>query len=139
MSHRWALSIFAAVLVASPLAAQGSKSSDAPVVMPAGDYVIDARDSTKKADIGILGWAFVLKGNGTFNITTPDGQSFGGTITQKNGVMTYTDQGCTDGPGVYTVKKMGDGYVWDFQSEACKGRNDGLVLLLFRPGKPKKP
>jgi len=125
---------FLAFLIAAlPLAAQ----TPAPVVMPAGRYVIQARDSTKAKEVAIAGWPFLLKGNGGFTLTTPDSLVFAGKLLQKDGLATYTDQECSD-PGVYYVRKELGGYAFDVKSEACAGRDSGWVKLLFVPGKPRK-
>ena len=128
MSNRWiAAAIFATVAV--PLGAQ------APVVMPSGNYVIQTRDTSAKADkVGMDGWPFVLKGNGQFTITTPDTLPYTGKLVQKDGMATYTDQQCSE-PGIYLVRKEGIGYAFDMKSETC---SKGLSSLLFVPGKPKK-
>ena len=133
MRHRWLLPILAVVVTALPMSAQ--KGADSNVVMPAGTYVIAARDTAKAKDIAVLGWAFVVKGT-TWTMSDPTGLTFSGTMVQKNGTMTVTSQDCGD-PGVYLVKRQGDGYVWDMQSEKCTGRDSGFVVLLFRP-KTKK-
>ncbi len=129
----FALAAGALGLLGVPAAAQ---KSDSAVAMPSGDYVIMARDSSMSSQIAIVGWPFVLKGNGDWTITSPDGSSFGGSIKQGQGELKLTDQTCPD-TGVYVVSKQGDGYVWDVKSEACPGRDKGMTMLLFRPGKPK--
>jgi hypothetical protein len=133
MSKRWMLSSLLIAAASGPLAAQAAP----PVTMPAGDYVIQARDSSKAADVAIVGWPFVLKGNGTFTMTTPDSLVFAGKIVQKDGLATYTDQQCAD-PGVYFVRRERQGYAFDMKSEACAGRDAGWTKLLFVPGKPGK-
>lgn len=110
-------------------------AQDSVVVMPAGHYTVLARDSTK-TQMGMIGWPFELKGNGDFTFTSPDSLTWSGKLIQKNGVATYTDQGCGD-PGVYYVHRAPDGYVLDLKSEACAGRDSALVVLLFRPAKDK--
>jgi hypothetical protein len=128
------IAMLAAITVAVPIPAQ----TPAPVTMPAGPYVIQARDSLAKAgDVGIAGWPFVLKSNGTFTLTSPDSLTFAGKIVQKEGVATYTDQNCSD-PGIYYVRQERGGYAFDVKSEACPGRDSGWVKLLFLPGKPRK-
>jgi hypothetical protein len=128
MSNRWiAAALF--TIVAMPLGAQ------APIIMPSGSYVIQTRDTSAKAEkVGMAGWPFVLKGNGDFTITTPDTLTYIGKMIQKDGMATYTDQGCNE-PGVYFVRKEGIGYAFDVKSETCTA---GLSVLLFVPGKPKK-
>lgn len=124
--------IVLAVGVAVPMAAQ------APVTMPSGRYVIQPRDSlAKPGTIGIAGWPFELKGNGSFTLTSPDSLTFAGHLIQKDGVATYTDQDCGD-PGVYFVRRERGGYAFDVKSEACPGRDSSWVKLLFVPGKPRK-
>ncbi|MGH7524137.1 MAG: hypothetical protein ACREK8_07520 [Gemmatimonadales bacterium] len=123
-----------AAVIAVPLAAQ----TPTPVIMPAGAYIIQPRDSMAKPDdVGITGWPFVLKSNGAFTLTSPDSLTFTGKLEQKNGLATYTDQNCGD-PGVYYVRKERGGYAFDVKSEACPGRDSGWVKLLFVPGRPKK-
>ena len=135
MSKRWRLGLVLMAAVSGRLGAQAA----APVTMPAGDYVIQARDSSKAADVAIVGWPFVLKGNGNFAMTTPDSLVFAGKIVQKDGLATYTDQQCGD-PGVYFVRRERNGYAFDVKSEACVGRDSGWMKLLFVPGKPgRKP
>ncbi|MGH7583188.1 MAG: hypothetical protein ACREL5_08195 [Gemmatimonadales bacterium] len=107
------------------------------VTMPAGDYVIQARDSAHAAEIGVVGWPFVLKGNGSFTLTSPDSLSFMGKLTQKDGMATFTDQTCAD-TGVYYVRQERGGYAFDVKSEACPGRDSSWVKLLFIPGKSQK-
>ena len=126
--------LLAPIVVACPVAAQ----TPAPATMPAGSYLIRARDSlAKPGDIGIAGWPFVLKANGTFTLTSPDSLTFTGRISQKDGVATYTDQNCAD-PGVYYVRRERGGFAFDVKSEACPGRDSSWVKLLFVPGKPGK-
>jgi len=122
-------------LGASPtlLAAQ----ADTPVTMPSGSYVVQARDTAKASQIGVIGWPFVLKGNGSFTLTSPDSLSFMGKLVQKDGVAIFTDQTCAD-TGIYVVRRVRDGYAFDVRSEACQGRDSSWVQLLFVPGKPKK-
>jgi hypothetical protein len=135
MSKQWTLGLLLMAAAAGPLGAQAV----APVTMPAGDYVIEARDSSKAGDVGVAGWPFVLKGNGSFVMTNPDTLVFAGKIVQKDGVATLTDQTC-DEPGVYFVRREHNGYAFDMKSEACAGRDTGWTKLLFVPGKPgKKP
>ncbi len=129
-----ALAAAGLILGGTPAAAQ--QSSDSAVTMPSGDYVIYARDTSATSKVAIAGWPFVLKGNGSWTITAPDGSSFAGTIAQDKGELKLTDQTCAD-TGIYVVKRDGDGYVWDVKSEACTGRDTGMTALLFRPGKPK--
>jgi hypothetical protein len=130
MTYRWLVAtLFAAA--AAPLGAQ----SQAPVVMPAGNYVVQTRDTSAKAEkLGMAGWPFVLKGNGDFAFTSPDTLLWTGKLIQKGGLATYTDQGCSE-PGTYFVRKEGAGYAFDPKSETCTA---DLVKLLFVPGKPKK-
>lgn len=131
---RTCFAALAAMVLAVPAAAQ----KPTPVTMPAGSYVIQSRDTAAKAgDVGMSGWPFVLKGNGNFTITTPDSLAFTGKLVQKDGLATYTDQGCGD-PGVYTVRKERGGYALDFKSDACPGRSSGLERLLFVPAGGKK-
>ena len=122
------------IVAVIPMAAQ----TPAPVTMPAGPYLVQARDSLAKVgDIGIVGWPFVLRSNGTFTLTSPDSLTFAGKLSQKDGVATYTDQNCAD-PGVYYVRQERGGYAFDLKSEACPGRDSSWVKLLFVPGKPGK-
>ncbi len=135
--HAVGLGLLAAaglLLAGFPAAAQ--QPADSAVTMPSGDYVIQARDSAAASKVAIAGWPFVLKGNGNWTITAPDGSSFAGTVTQDKGELKLTDQTCPD-TGVYVVKRERDGYVWDVKSEACTGRDTGMTALLFRPGKPQ--
>jgi hypothetical protein len=119
------------VVVALPLGAQ----APAPVTMPVGSYVIQARDTSVKAErVMMAGWPFVLKGNGDFSITTPDSMLWTGRLVQKDGLATYTDQGCSE-PGVYVLRMEANGYVFDAKSETC---TVGVAKLRFVPGKPKK-
>jgi hypothetical protein len=50
------------------------------------------------------------------------------------GMATYTDQSCSE-PGIYYVRKEGNGYAFDVKSETCSA---DFAKLLFVPGKPKK-
>jgi hypothetical protein len=119
------------VAVATPLGAQAT----APITLPAGSYVIQARDTAAKADkVMMAGWPFVLKGNGDFAITTPDTMLWTGKLIQKDGMATYTDQGCAE-PGVYYLRKESNGYAFDVKTETC---TVGVAKLLFVPGKPRK-
>jgi hypothetical protein len=130
MITRWMTATLVAVL-AVPLGAQAI----APVTMPAGAYVIQTRDTSAKAEkVGLAGLPFVLKGSGDFTITTVDTLYFTGKLVQKDGVATYTDMACNE-PGIYYVRKEGNGYAFDVQSETCSA---DLAKLLFVPGKPKK-
>ena len=130
MPKRWILPALLAAM-AAPLAAQVPP----PVVMPAGSYLIQTRDTSAKAEkVGMTGWPFVLKGNGDFSITTPDSLVFSGKIVQRDGIATYTDQACSE-PGTYYVRKESSGYAFDVKSETC---SESLVKLLFVPGKPRK-
>ncbi|HEX3928065.1 MAG TPA: hypothetical protein VHW65_08700 [Gemmatimonadales bacterium] len=132
--NRWLLPTFLAVVAAVPLSAQ---QADSTVTMPAGTYYLAARDSTKADSVAVAGWPFVLKSNGQWTMTSPDGLSFSGTAIQKAGLLTLTDQTCGD-PGVYIVHHDVTGYTWDMKSEACSGRDKTFLLLLFKTGKPKK-
>ena len=121
------------VFAAGGLAAQAAKRST-PVTMPAGHYLVEARDSGAAGAVAMAGWPFELKGNGDFSFTSPDSLMWTGKMIQKNGMATYTDQGCGD-PGVYYVHQKKGGYVLDRKSEACPGRDSAMVMLLFRPAK----
>jgi len=135
MRHRWSFACLATSLLAAPLGAQ----SPAPVTMPSGDYVIQARDSSKAKEVAITGWPFVLKGNGNFTITTPDTLTFTGKLTQKDGTATYIDQSC-ETPALYVVRAERGGYAFDFKSGGCPENATSFDKLLFKAGKPgKKP
>jgi hypothetical protein len=128
------IGLLAPILVAGQVVAQ----TPPPVTMPPGSYLVQARDSLSKVgDIGIAGWPFVLKSNGTFTLTSPDSLTFAGKLSQKDGMATYTDQNCAD-PGVYYVRRERGGYAFDVKSESCPGRDSSWVKLLFVPGKPGK-
>lgn len=128
--QRWIVATLFAGL-ATPLGAQ----TPTPVIMPAGSYVIQARDTSAKADrVMMSGWPFVLKGNGVFAFTSPDTMLWTGKLIQKDGMATYTDQGCSE-PGIYSARKERDGYAFDVKTETC---SVGFAKLLFVPGKPKK-
>jgi len=133
MRHRWTFAFVAAATLAMPLGAQ----TPAPVVMPSGDYVIQARDTAKGAEVGVAGWAFVLKGNGVFTMTNPESLTYTGKLTQKDGVGTYIDQGC-ETPATITVVKERGGFAFDFKSGGCPENEAAMGKLLFVPGKPKK-
>jgi hypothetical protein len=129
------------ILAAAVLLLTGAPvlGAQAPVTMPSGDYVIQARDASKTDSIGMVGWPLVLKGNGTFSIMTmPDSLLLMGKLIQKGGVATLTEQTCSDGAGTYVVRKEGSGYAFDVKTEACVGRDSAWSKLLFVPGKPKK-
>jgi hypothetical protein len=135
-SSRWLRSRLAQATLALGLAVTvlpsrmvAQDTSDSVVVMPAGKYVLEARDSTKP--VGIAGFEFELKAGGDFKISSPDG-SFSGKMIQKDGILTYTDQGCADA-GTYVVKMERGGYVIVPKSDPCEGRGDGMAMLLFRP------
>lgn len=113
--------------IPSQAVAQGQ--SDSVIVMPAGRYVLEARDSTRS--VGIAGFDFELKNNGEFRIFSSDG-SFSGKMIQKDGILLYSDQGCS-GTGTYVVKREQGGYVILPKSDPCEGRGDGMALLRFRP------
>jgi hypothetical protein len=102
--------------------------------MPAGNYVIQARDSAQAGSVAMRGWPFVLKGNGNFTITTPDSLTFTGKLVQKDGVATYTDQSCEEA-GQYVVRQERGGFAFDAKTETCSA---GWTKLLFVPSKPKK-
>ncbi|HEY4100540.1 MAG TPA: hypothetical protein VGM20_06665 [Gemmatimonadales bacterium] len=127
MRFRWITPLVAATVAASHLCAQ------APVTMPAGSYIIQARDSARADSVGMAGWPLVLKGNGAFTITSPDTLTFSGKLMQKDGIATYTDQACSE-PGQYIVRQERGGYAFDVKSETCSA---GWSKLLFVPGKPK--
>jgi hypothetical protein len=133
MRQRWTFAFVAAAALAVPLGAQ----TPAPVAMPSGDYVIQARDTAKAGEVGIAGWAFVLKGNGAFTITNPEALTFTGKLVQKDGVATYTDQSC-ETPATYSVSKERGGFAFDFKGGGCPENEATLGKLLFVPGKPKK-
>jgi hypothetical protein len=135
MRQQWSLLIVAAASIALPLSAQ----SPAPVKMPSGDYVIEARDTSKASAVAIVGWPFVLKGNGDFTITTPDTLTFTGKLSQQDGTATYTDQSC-DTPALFTIRAERGGYAFDFKSGGCAANSTSFDKLLFKAGKPgKKP
>jgi hypothetical protein len=133
MRQRRTFAGLAAAVVTLPIAAQ----SPAPVTMRSGNYVIQARDTAKAKEIAIVGWPFVLKGNGAFTLTTPDSLTFTGRLLQKDGMAAYTDQSC-DQPGVYYVRQERGGYAFDLKSAGCVGTDSGWVKLLFVPEKPRK-
>jgi hypothetical protein len=130
------------LLIALPfvIAAQLTAQAPAPVVMPAGSYIIQARDTAAAPGAtGMVGWPLTLKSNGSFTIITmPDSLPLVGKLVQKDGLATITEQTCSDGAGVYFVRKERDGYAFDFKSEACAGREAGWTKLLFVPGKPRR-
>jgi len=131
MRQYWTLALVAGALSAGSLGAQA-------VIMPSGDYVIQARDTTKASEVGLAGWPFVLKGNGAFTITSPDELTFTGKLLQaKDGTATYTDQSC-DTAAVYTVHQERGGYVFDFKSGGCRENAAAFDKLLFMAGKPPK-
>ena len=132
MRQHWTLAFVATAVLAVPLGAQ----TPAPVVMPSGDYVIQARDTTKAAEV-IAGWTFALKGNGAFTITNPESLTFTGKLVQKDGLATYTDQGC-ETPATLVVSKERGGFAFDFKSGGCPENEAALGKWLFVPGKPKK-
>ena len=106
--------------------------------MPAGSYVIQARDTAPRPRRSRWpGGRSSSRANGTFTLTTPDTLVFTGKLVQKDGMATYTDQACNE-PGLYYVRKERSGYAFDVKSETCAGRDAGWVKLLFVPGKPKK-
>ena len=127
--------MFAGVAALAVVPAVAQQAPDSAVTMPSGDYVIYARDTAQASKVAIVGWPFELKGNGNWTITSPDGSAFAGTAKQQDGQLVLTDQTCADS-GVYIVRRQGDGYVWNVKSEACQGRDSGMTMLLFRPGKP---
>ena len=133
MRQRWTFALVAVATLAVPLGAQ----TPAPIQMPNGDYVIQARDTTKAADVGIAGWPFVLKGGGAFTITNPESLTFTGKLIQKDGIATYTDQSC-ETPATYTIRRERGGYAFDFKSGGCPENEATLGKLLFVSGKPKK-
>jgi hypothetical protein len=126
-----------ASLAAAVLAMSITVQSPAQVTMPSGNYVIQARDSNKSNEVAIVGWPFVLKGNGAFTLTNPDSLTFTGRIFQKDGMATYTDQSC-DQPGLYFVRQERGGYTFDLKSPGCVGTDSSWVKLLFVPEKPRK-
>jgi len=130
MTLRGILAVLALSLGTSSLTAQ----SGGPVAMPAGSYVIQARDTAKAETVAMRGWPFVLKGNGNFTITTPDSLTFTGKLVQKDGIATYTDQSC-DEAGQYVVRQERGGYAFDAKAETCSA---GWTKLLFVPSKPKR-
>ena len=130
--HR-TLAFVATAVLAVPLGAQ----TPAPAMMPTGSYVIQARDTTKAAEVGIAGWPFVLKGGGAFTISNPESLTFTGKLMQKDGIATYTDQSC-DTPATYAVRQERGGYAFDFKSGGCPENEATLGKLLFVSGKPKK-
>ncbi len=133
MNHRWLLLATAATLIALPLSAQASGAGGTAVSMPSGKYTIEARD-TSKAFPPI---AFELKGNGVFVITMDDG-TFSGRMKSKDGVLTYSDQGCLDEnnvqrEGAYVVRSARGGFWLEVQSDPCEDRGSSLASWLFRP------
>ncbi len=119
-----------ALAVLGPAAASAQAAK--PITMPAGHYVVEARDTGAAGAVAMAGWPFELKDNGDFVFTSPDSLTWTGKMTQRDGVATYTDQGCGD-PGLYYVHQQGGGYVLDRKSEACPGRDSAMVMLRFRP------
>ena len=133
MRQRWIFALIAAAAVGTSLGAQ----TPAPVTMPNGNYVIQARDTAKAKEVAIAGWPFVLKGGGAFTITTPDSLTFTGKLVQKDGTATYTDQSC-DTPALYVARQEQGGYAFDFKSGGCPENAASFDKLLFISGKPKK-
>ena len=132
MTHRWLL-LAAATLVGPPLTAQAGRGSEtAPAMLP-GKYTIEARD-TSKAFPPI---SFELKSNTVFVITMPDG-IFSGKMKAKDGILTYSDQGCLDEKnvqreGTYVVRGERGGFWLEVQSDSCEDRGKSLASWLFRP------
>lgn len=136
MTNQWTLGVFAATLLAAPLAAQ-SGSGAAPVTMPAGKYLIEAHDTTK----AFPPIDFELKSNGNWVITMADGTFSGKLKTGKDGVTTYSDQGCLDDKdshqreGSYLVRSERGAFWLEVQSDPCEGRGASLAQWMFRPVK----
>ena len=133
MPQCWTFALVATATLAARLGGQ----AQAPTTMPSGNYVIQARDTTKAGEVGVAGWPFVLKGGGAFTITNPEALTFTGKLTQKDGVATYTDQGCA-AAATYAVHPERGGYVFDFKAGGCPENEATLGKLLFVAGKPKK-
>jgi hypothetical protein len=112
--------------------AAAAQVSSKPVTIPAGHYIVEARDTGASGGVAMAGWPFELKGNGDFVFTSPDSLTWTGKMVQNKGIVTYTDQGCGD-PGLYYVHQKSGGYILDRKSEACPGRDSAMVMLLFRP------
>ncbi len=129
MNHRWLF--VATTIVASPLAAQAG-GGEAATAMTPGKYTIEARD-TSRAFPPI---SFELKSNTVFVITMADG-TFSGKMTSKDGVLTYSDQGCLDEnnaqrEGTYAVRSERDGFWLEVKSDPCEDRGKSLASWLFR-------
>jgi hypothetical protein len=132
MNHRW-LVLTAVTLVALPLGAQaGGSVGTAPAITP-GKYTIEARD-TSKAFPPI---PFELKSSTIFVITMADG-TFSGRMRSKDGILTYSDQGCLDEKniqreGTYVVRSERGGFWLEVKSDSCEDRGKSLASWLFRP------
>lgn len=134
MRHRCTFALIAAATVGTSLGAQ----TPAPITMPNGNFVIQARDTAKAKEVAIAGWPFVLKGGGAFAFTNPaDSLTFSGKLVQKDGTATYTDQSC-DTPARYTVRQERGGYAFDFKLGGCPENAASFDKLLFIAGKPKR-
>ena len=135
MNHRWLHLAIAATLSALPLAAQAGGSAQPAASMTPGKYTIEARD-TSQAFPPI---SFELKGNSVFVITMADG-TFSGKMKTKDGILTYSDQGCVDEDnnqreGTYIVRSERGGFWLDVRSDSCEDRGKALASWLFRPVK----
>lgn len=132
MNLRW-LILAAATLVGSPLTAQAGRGGEMAAAMLPGKYTIEARDTSK----AFPPVPFELKGNSVFVITMPDG-IFSGRMKSKDGILTYSDQGCLDEKniqreGTYLVRNERGGFWLDVQSDSCEDRGKSLASWLFRP------
>lgn len=132
MNHRWLL-VAAATIVGSPLAAQAGRGNEMAPTMAPGKYLIEARDTAK----AFPPVSFELKSNTVFVITMTDG-TFSGKMKSKDGILTYSDQGCLDEKnlqreGTYLVRSERGGFWLEVQSDGCEDRGKSLASWLFRP------
>ncbi len=132
MNPRW-LVLATATLVAWPLAAQAGGSGGTPPAFRPGKYTIEARDTAKT----FPPIPFELKNSTIFVITMAEG-TFSGRMRSKDGLLTYSDQGCLDEnnvqrEGTYVVRGERGGYWLEVQTDSCEDRGKSLASWLFRP------
>jgi hypothetical protein len=127
---------FAAALLASPLAGQTPAAAPAAaatalpgVKFPPGLYLVGAIDPNGGIPDGIT---FLLREDGNFEISLPTGESMTGITSQKDGVLTWAEERCTDA-GQYFVRADGKGFVLEPKDDSCEGRKGQLVLVRFTP------
>lgn len=128
--------VLATALLAAPLAGQTPATTPAVAVaalpgvkFPPGLYLVGAIDPNMGIPEGIT---FLLREDGNFEIAVPGNDAMTGTATQKDGVLTWAEDRCSDS-GKYFVRADGKSFVLEPKEDSCEERKGQLVMVRFTP------